>query len=121
MAPVSSSAPGRDDCPALIPALIIFKAAWIYITLMQAPVAPQLPQEAAFQAFASIAWVGGDCYHGCEQHLDATEASGQPVGFESLAKFGLLHHINTWCQLSVLRNDTQHRLTGTTSLDSFSR
>lgn len=46
----------RDDCPALIPALIIFKAAGIYITLTQAPVALQLPQEAAFLAFPSVAW-----------------------------------------------------------------
>lgn len=56
VAPVSSSAPGREDCPALIPVLIIFKAAGIYITLMQAPVALQHPQEAAFLAFSSIAW-----------------------------------------------------------------
>lgn len=46
--PVSSSAPGSEDCPELIHALIIFKAAGIYITLTQAPVALQLPREAAF-------------------------------------------------------------------------
>lgn len=54
---------------------------------MQAPVAPQFPQEAAFQAFASVDAVGGDCYHGCERRLDATEASGQLVGFEPPADF----------------------------------
>lgn len=80
VAPVSSSAPGRGDCPALIPALIIFKAVRIYITLMQAPVALQLPQEAAFLAFLSCL-VGRDCYHGRELCSGTTEASGQLVGF----------------------------------------
>ncbi len=80
VAPVSSSAPGRGDCPALIPTLIIFKAAGIYITLMQAPVALQLPQEAAFLAFLSCL-VGRDCYHGRERRLGTTEVSAQLVGF----------------------------------------
>lgn len=51
VAPVSSSAPGEEDCPELIPALIIFKAAGIYIALTQAPVARQLPRDAAFPSF----------------------------------------------------------------------
>lgn len=80
VAPVSSSAPGRGDCPALIPALIIFKAAGIYITLMQAPVALWLPQEPAFLAFLSCL-VSRDCYHGRELRPGTTEPSGQLVEF----------------------------------------
>lgn len=53
--PVSSSAPGSKDCPELIPALIIFKAAGIYITHTQAPVALQLPREAAFSSLTRCA------------------------------------------------------------------
>lgn len=71
---------GETALQALIPALIIFKAAWIYITLMQAPVALQLPQEVAFLAFLSCL-EGRDCHHGRKQLLGTTEASGQLVGF----------------------------------------
>lgn len=54
---------GETALLALIPTIIIFKAAWIYITLLQAPVALQLPQEAAFLAFPSCL-VGRGCHHG---------------------------------------------------------
>lgn len=80
VAPVSSSAPGRGDGPALIPVLIILNAAGIYNTLMQAPVVLQLPLEAAFLDFPSCL-VGRDCNHGHEQHQGTTEASGQLDGF----------------------------------------
>lgn len=64
--PVSSSAPGYEDCPKLIPALIIFKAAGIYITLTQAPVVLQLPREAAFPSvtrWADIATTNSSRHH----------------------------------------------------------
>lgn len=103
VAPVSSSAPGRGDCPALIPALIIFKAAGIYITLMQAPVALQLPQEAAFLAFLSCL-VGSDCYHGPERHSGTTEASGPYGWIWMISRFGLPKSMHKRPQRSFVCN-----------------
>lgn len=59
---------GETALLALIPVLIIFKAAGIYITLTQAPVALQLPQETAFVASPSYI-LGIDCTQAPQKHL----------------------------------------------------
>lgn len=87
MAPVSSSAPGWEDYPALIPVLIILKAAGIYITLLQAPGALQLPWEEAFLTFPLIAWWAAIATSNSSK---ATEASGQVVGVVDIVNIALL-------------------------------
>lgn len=80
MAPVSSSAPGRGDCPALIPTLIIFKAVGFISHSCRRQWRYSSPRKQLFWLFFSCL-VGRDCNHGCERCSGTTEASGQLAGF----------------------------------------
>lgn len=104
VAPVSSSAPGPGWLPCPDPCANYFQSSRDLYHTNTGASGTAAPPGSSFSGFSLCCLVGGDCYHGCEQHLDAREASGQLVGIGCFPDLGLFPCTYTWSQHSSLRN-----------------